>query len=941
VSLGALSFLIFLWPFFLQANPCGALNPCAEYLVKFSSQASPEKIGAVIRRENLFQVAYFEHSQIYHLVGDPSQSKKKVLQRLKEDEAVEYAEPNYPIQAQNLPNDPMFSELWALRNTGQSSGVVGVDLGMEEVWNILTGVPQMIVAILDTGIDYRHEDLAANIWVNTREIPGNNRDDDGDGLIDDYYGYDFNGERGDPMDVSFHGTHIAGTIGAVGNNGIGITGINWRVKLMGLKVLDSAGNGSLSDIVRGIEYAVDHGAKVINASWAFPSSLSGLPSDPSLEPSQAMRDAIAAADQAGVIFVAAAGNHGVNSDQLPRYPASYSLRNIISVAATDRNDVLASFSNYGALSIDLGAPGVSILSTYPNDPNRLYAYATGTSMASPHVAGAAALLWAQNPSLSHREVIDRILQGVQHVSSLNGKTLTGGRLDLARSISLNSTQVNHPPVANAGSNQFKTLGQTVNLNGSAVDADGDALSFEWTLTVPAGSHAVLNTHTSPQASFTPDVIGTYRASLVASDAASSSLPSSITIQVTSTSNGTPPTISIQIKRNGVPTSSTQINVGDLIALDASASRASGGQALTYRWAFTERPAGSTALLNNANSAIASFRADKTGRYSVNLSVSAGSLSSSSEIVFWSNPASTLQPPSISIRMKRNGVSMGSTQVSVNDLITLDGSACNPNGPYSLSFLWSFILKPAGSTAVLSNATAAVASFRPDRSGQYIIGLTVSNGTYSSSGQVIVSALALQSAGELDPVEIQSVEETGNLEGEACEGLCPNVAIEAKQEGQIMEMDLLRGTSIEVGKSIELDGSSSISPSQHPLHFQWSLLQQPPGSQALLQSPDQVETRFTPDLPGRYRVKLDIQDGSLESSAELSFLAQTQNLEAELPSGETALSSTSTESGGGSGACALQEKGARIPCEWWALSFLVLFLCRFKKNPLGLKPQGDF
>jgi len=424
-------------PSLLLANHCGELNPCSEYLVKFSPSTSLETIGALLRREDLLILDHFGRTQIYHLVGDPDGSREEVIRRLNADPSVVYAEPNPTIEVQRTPNDPMFLEQWALRNTGQVGGVAGADLGMAEVWEDVLGSPQMIVAVIDSGIDYLHEDLVSNMWVNPREVPGNHTDDDGNGLIDDIYGYNFLDENGDPKDYEYHGTHVAGIIGAKGNNGIGITGISWNVKLMAIKITGNSGTGSLSDIIRAIDYAVDHGAKVINMSWGFSSSLTGLPTNPALEPNQALRNALVAADESGVIVIAAAGNYTTNIDQRPFYPAAYSVGNLISVAATTPSDTLATFSNYGATAVDLGAPGQTIVSTYPGYLGRLYSYASGTSMAAPHVAGAAALLWSAFPSLSHRQVIEKILQGVRPNPSLAGKTATGGRLDIERAFALN------------------------------------------------------------------------------------------------------------------------------------------------------------------------------------------------------------------------------------------------------------------------------------------------------------------------------------------------------------------------------------------------------------------------------------------------------------------------------------------------------------------------
>ncbi len=275
--------------------------------------------------------------------------------------------------------------------------------------------------MIDTGIDYTHPDLAANIWTNTAEIQGNGKDDDGNGFVDDVHGYDFANNDGDPMDDNGHGTHVAGTIGAVGNNGIGVAGIDWNVKLMALKFLDATGSGLISNAIRALDYAVMMGAQVSNNSYG------GGGYDP------AFADAIHNAQSNGHILVAAAGNDGLNNDTTPSYPSNYNFDNVVSVAATDHNDQLASFSNYGASTVDLAAPGVDILSTYKGGG---YAYMSGTSMATPHVTGAVALIRDQHPDWSYTQVIQQLLSTTDPLSSLQGKTITGGRLDLGRALAL-------------------------------------------------------------------------------------------------------------------------------------------------------------------------------------------------------------------------------------------------------------------------------------------------------------------------------------------------------------------------------------------------------------------------------------------------------------------------------------------------------------------------
>jgi subtilisin family serine protease len=336
---------------------------------------------------------------------------------------VEYAEPDYiyhTTQQQVFPND-YSSALWALHNTGQNSGTPDADIDAPEAWALRTDASEIIVGVIDTGIDYNHPDLAGNMWVNTGEIPGNGIDDDGNGYIDDVYGINGINNSGNPWDDQYHGTHVAGTIGAVGNNGTGLSGVAWNVKLMALKFLSSSGSGSSSDAIKCIDYGVRMGAHVLNNSWGG----GGY--------SQALYDAIMRARNAGVLFVAAAGNSNVNNDTANFYPASYQIDNVLAVASTDRNDIRSSFSNYGYQRVGIGAPGSNIYSTYPNNN---YNTISGTSMASPHVAGAAALLMAHRPDLTtHQSVIQHLLMSTDPNNSLRDVTVSGGRLNLYKALS--------------------------------------------------------------------------------------------------------------------------------------------------------------------------------------------------------------------------------------------------------------------------------------------------------------------------------------------------------------------------------------------------------------------------------------------------------------------------------------------------------------------------
>lgn len=646
-----------------KAESCGS-SQCNEYLIKFTNRATPDQINQILARETLSVEQYFETTGVYHTVGDGSRPSEEVIENLNADPNVSFAEPNYEIRADSLPNDPLFSELWAFQNTGQYSGGVGIDIGMMEVWNNLINPEPVVIAVVDSGIDYTHPDLADNMWKNPGEIPGNQIDDDGNGYVDDVYGYDFVNNDSDPKDDYFHGTHVAGIIGAVANNGVGITGMNWNARLMALKFMRTDGAGPLSAAMACIDYAVKMGAKVINNSWSFTyPGLTSLPASPSSEPVQSLRFTIQKADQAGVVFVAAAGNGGLNADYLPNYPAAYTVGNVLSVTATDNKDQLANFSNYGSVSVDMGAPGVLIESTFPlwkiTPP---YKFMSGTSQAAPFVAGAAALLMAENPDLSHRQVIQNILQGVHPIAALSGKTLTGGRLDLAQAFALVSPSSNHSPVAYAGATQNKTAGSTVTLSGTATDSDGDSpLIYQWSLSVPSGSAAKLNSYTSSTTSFPADKVGTYYATLVVSDAKSSSTPVTAAIYVIY------PTISALSEEGGSvteggfemgpstvviaalsetsgepldPATGNQIKPGESVLLDGTQSIISTDavENLEFHWAFVEKPAGSEAALGGSDMGIANLRPDLSGTYTLELSISDGKRTSLGEYSFLAVPA---------------------------------------------------------------------------------------------------------------------------------------------------------------------------------------------------------------------------------------------------------------------------------------------------------------
>ena len=346
-----------------------------------------------------------------------------------------FAEPDYALGLESTPNDLSFGTQWALNNTGQSGGAVDADIDAPEAWDRARGTGATVVAIIDTGVEYTHPDLAANIWTNTLETAGDGIDNDGNGYIDDIHGYDFANNDSNPIDDNGHGTHVAGTIGAVGDNALGVSGVAWTTRIMALKFLASDGSGSTSGAVAAINYAVANGAKILNNSWGG----GGY--------SQSLYDAIANARNHGVVFVAAAGNNSSNNDTTANYPSNYAVDNVVAVAATTRTDGLASYSNYGRTTVTLGAPGSEIYSTYLNNG---YATLSGTSMATPHVTGALAVYWDANPSATYSQVIQHLKDTVDPIAALATTTSTGGRLNLNKLLSVASPPPPPPPADTAG-----------------------------------------------------------------------------------------------------------------------------------------------------------------------------------------------------------------------------------------------------------------------------------------------------------------------------------------------------------------------------------------------------------------------------------------------------------------------------------------------------------
>mmetsp|Transcript_32854 Transcript_32854/g.94378 ORF Transcript_32854/g.94378 Transcript_32854/m.94378 type:complete len:1249 (+) Transcript_32854:47-3793(+) len=387
---------------------------------------------------------------------------------------------------QRFPNDANFTSLWGLHDQADE------DIDAPEAWRTFTGEFSrgITVAIIDSGIDYTHEDLRENMWVNPGEVPDNGLDDDGNGYADDVHGVDFSADTGDPMDQQTHGTHCAGVVAGVGNNRRGVSGVAWRgARLMALKFLRGDGSGRTSDAVKAIDYAVAHGAKILSSSWGGGGS------------NAALRVAIERAEAAGVLFVAAAGNDGQDNDQMPHYPSSYPSDGIISVASSTHAGDLSPFSSYGATSVDVAAPGSHILSTVPGQD---YKVKSGTSMATPHVSGLAALVWMYRPALSAAQVKEIIMSSTRSSSKLGGKVMSGGRINARKALAAASQfEPPRPPVHPPQALSFR-------------DTDPKVGSIGGTITITAASDESDIEHYSvyyvSSAGFQLDLVGTVIAS---------------------------------------------------------------------------------------------------------------------------------------------------------------------------------------------------------------------------------------------------------------------------------------------------------------------------------------------------------------------------------------------------------------------------------------------
>ncbi len=417
-------------------------NTAPEVLVRFKPGISLAQIRSIATANNDALSDEIESVSGLAVIDDLDNADAQAVadQYAAMSDSVAYAEVNYriklddPIQKDavkdgvyrettaEMPNDPLFGDQWALNNLGQDGGTKRADIDALEAWTKTKGSEEVVVAVLDSGVDFTHIDLKGNMWTRPANVPAYT--DDELGTFNDTNGYNGTDKISDPMDDNGHGTHCAGIIGAEGDNGEGITGINQKVKIMPLKFLGRGGMGTTEDAIEAINYAIDRkkngvNVRIISASWGSTSK------------SKALEDTIRAAGDAGILFVAAAGNDGSNNDSRPHYPSNYDLPNVISVAALDRNDRLAGFSNFGVKTVHIAAPGKDILSTWLGGA---YREASGTSMATPYVSGVAALIIAAEPKITMEKLRERLLSTADKIDSLDGKVVTGGRICAANAI---------------------------------------------------------------------------------------------------------------------------------------------------------------------------------------------------------------------------------------------------------------------------------------------------------------------------------------------------------------------------------------------------------------------------------------------------------------------------------------------------------------------------
>jgi PKD repeat protein len=542
----------------------------------------------------------------------PGLTSSTLIALFRKSGLVQYAEHDYYVQALATPDDQYYSRLWGFHNTGQFGGMTNADIDAPDAWDVQHDAGSIIVAVVDTGVRYTHEDLAANMWVNP---------------ADGSHGTNVVAGNTDPHDDYGHGTHCAGTIGAVGDNTVGVVGVAWHVQIMACKFLDAQGNGTIDGAIACLDYARSHGAKIVNASWGATSFTS-----------QALHDAIASLRDAGILLVAAAGNSGADNDVTPLYPASYSdLDNIIAVAATDESNSLTAFSDYGATNVDLAAPGTLIYSCWDNSDSD-YQYDDGTSMSAAMVSGAVAVMEAHFPGESYQQIKQQIMANVDPLPGLQGKCVSGGKLNLYKALTGGAP----PPVLTARFAANPAGGQAPLTVQFTDESTGGIAGWNWNF----GDGSAHSTAQNP--SHTYSAAGNFTAMLTVTgtDGSTSSKSQSVTV------TNAPSSVAASFSAN--PTSGQA-------PLAVQFTDHSTGPVTAWNWNFGDGSAHST-----AQSPSHTYTSADTFSASLTVSGSSGQTSSVSQTItvtnapqpvtasFAANPSSGLAPLTVNFTDQSTG-----------------------------------------------------------------------------------------------------------------------------------------------------------------------------------------------------------------------------------------------------------------------------------------------
>ncbi len=612
---------------------------------------------------------------------------------------IEYIEPNYIVEVENLPNDPDLGTLWGLHNDGSNGAMADVDIDGPEAWDLTTGSNTMVVGVVDTGIDYNHPDLQANMWVNPNEIAGNSIDDDGNGIIDDIHGYNAITDSGNPLDDHYHGTHCAGTIGAVGNDNRGVVGVNWNVKLMGLKFLSSSGSGSTTNAIKAINYAVwmkQNGVniRVLSNSWGG----GGY--------SVALKAAIDAANAAGILFVAAAGNSARNNDVTPHYPSSYQSDNMVSVAAVDKFGNLASFSNYGLTTVHLGAPGVSIKSTYPNNS---YGTISGTSMATPHVAGIAALVFAETPAFTPIQVRSLLIDSVKPLSSMTNRAVAPGVVSAY--------------IALTGDHSFPP--QIAPIPNQTISQSDGSKTISVSVTDPQNLPLTVTAQASPPSAATLSLVNS---SLTITPAANFLGTFTIAIHADNGSRDSTRTFTVTVHNNVAPTiqpiANQSIKKGGYIYLRPTVSDPEGAL-LTYSGSVSPSSAGTVYTSVTYNYLYVDFTDSFVGTATVQFSASDAyhTTTTSFTVTVRENQAPTLDP-------------IADRSMVAGKTLTLSLQASDPDGDYLVS---QATVEPASAATTSVNYSSLTIYSNVAYVGDFQVTVTMSDSSSSATQTFTVTA----------------------------------------------------------------------------------------------------------------------------------------------------------------------------------------------------------